>query len=72
AEQRLQNRLTITEESLARLRRRVEQNTEYVEKLSKQYYEGIAEADNKKQGPDIKVSEDEELENSYNSMYDFE
>ena len=72
AEQRLQNRLTIAEESLARLRRRVEQNTEYVEKLSKQYYEGIAESDNKKQGPDIKVTEDEELENSYNSMYDFE
>lgn len=72
AENRLQTRASITDESLARLRKRVDQNTAYVEKLSKQYYEGLAEAENKKKGPDIQVEENEELENSYNSMYDFE
>jgi hypothetical protein len=50
----------------------VEQNNAYVEKLSKQYYDGLAESENKKKGPDIQVEENEELENSYNSMYDFE
>lgn len=72
AERRSQTRVSITDESLARLRKRVEQNAEYVEKLSRQYYEGLSSAENKKNGPDIKESGDEELENSYNSMYDFE
>lgn len=72
AEKRSQTRMSITDESLARLRKRVEQNAEYVEKLSRQYYDGLSSAENKKSGPDIKESEDEELENSYNSMYDFE
>lgn len=72
AEARLQTRTSITDESLSRLRKRVEQNNAYVEKLSKQYYDGLAEAENKKKGPDIQVEENEELENSYNSMYDFE
>lgn len=72
AEKRLQTRLSITDESLARLRKRVEQNAAYVDKLSAQYYEGLSAAENKKSGPDIKTSEDEVLENSYNSMYDFE
>lgn len=72
AERRLQTRMSITDESLARLRKRVEQNAAYVDKLSQQYYEGLSSAENKKNGPDIKSSEDEVLENSYNSMYDFE
>ena len=72
AENRLQTRTSITEESLTRLRKSVEQNNAYVEKLSNQYYDGLAESENKKTGPDIQVEENEELENSYNSMYDFE
>jgi hypothetical protein len=36
------------------------------------YLLGLAESENKKKGPDIQVEENEELENSYNSMYDFE
>lgn len=72
AEKRVITRLNNSDESLERLRKRVEQNTAYVEKLSKQYYESLSAAENKKSGPDIKSSEDEVLENSYNSMYDFE
>lgn len=72
AEKRLQVRMSITDESLARLRKRVEQNSAYVEKLSKQYYDDLAAKENKKDEPDIRVEENEELENSYDSMYDFE
>lgn len=72
AEKRVITRITNTDESIERLRKRVEQNTAYVEKLSKQYYESLSAAENKKSGPDIKSAEDEVLENSYNSMYDFE
>lgn len=72
AEKRLQTRMAITDESLERLRKRVEQNSAYVEKLSKQYYDDLSANENKKSEPNIRVEENEELENSYNSMYDFE
>ena len=73
AEQRMHNRVAISDDALARLRKRVEQNEAYVEKLSKQYYDGLAESEAaKNKGPEIKAEENEELENSYNSMYDFE
>ncbi|MCK9182680.1 MAG: tetratricopeptide repeat protein [Fibrobacteraceae bacterium] len=73
ADLRLQTRLSISDDDLNRLRKRVDQNTAYVDKLSKQYEESLEANDKKKDGkPDIKSSEDEVLENSYNSMYDFE
>ena len=69
----MHNRVAISDDALARLRKRVEQNEAYVEKLSKQYYDGLAESEAaKNKGPEIKAEENEELENSYNSMYDFE
>ncbi len=71
ADLRMQTRLTITDEELSRMRKRVEQNNEYVAKLSKQYEESFQKPKDPTK-PDIKANEDEVLENSYNSMYDFQ
>jgi len=71
ADLRMQTRLTITDEELNRMRKRVEQNNEYVAKLSKQYEESFQKPKDPTK-PDIKANEDEVLENSYNSMYDFQ
>jgi tetratricopeptide (TPR) repeat protein len=71
AELRLQTRLSITDEELSRMRKRVEQNDAYVDKLSKQYHESFQQQKDPTK-PAIKSNEDEVLENSYNSMYDFQ
>lgn len=71
AARRLEPRLTITDESLDRMRKRVEQNTEYVDKLSKQYEDSFKKQTDPNK-PEIKSDKDEVLENSYDSMYDFQ
>ena len=67
----MNNRLTITDQDLERLRKRVKSSQLHVEKLSAQYYEGLNKAPEEKQA-EVKSQEDEILENTYNSMYDFE
>jgi hypothetical protein len=56
---------------LDRLRRRVKQSVEHIESLSAQYRESINKKPEEKKA-EVKSKEDEILENSYNSMYDFE
>jgi hypothetical protein len=63
--------LTITDQDLERLRKRVRSSQLHVEKLSAQYYETLNKAPEEKQA-EVKSQEDEILENTYNSMYDFE
>lgn len=67
----LSGRLTITEDELKRLRRRVQQSEEHINNLSAKYYEGLNKKPEEKKA-EVKSQEDEVLENSYNSMYDFE
>jgi outer membrane protein assembly factor BamD (BamD/ComL family) len=67
----LNTRLTTTDDDIARLRRRTAQTVENLEKKSAKYYEELnAKPEEKK--ADIISKEDEILENTYNSMYDFE
>lgn len=56
---------------LERLRKRVKQSEEHIEQLSKQYYESLNKKPEEKKA-EVKSQEDEVLENTYNSMYDFE
>lgn len=56
---------------LERLRKRVKQSEEHIEQLSKQYYESMSKPPEEKKA-EVKSKEDEVLENTYNSMYDFE
>lgn len=53
------------------MRKRVQQNTEYVDKLSKQYEDSFKKQTDPNK-PEIKSDKDEILENSYDSMYDFQ
>jgi len=67
----LNMRNTMTDDELARLRKRTAQNIENLEKKSAKYYEELnAKPEEKK--AEIVSKEDEILENTYNSMYDFE
>lgn len=65
------NRLTITDDDLNRLRRRLKSSTEHINRLSAKYYEQLNKKPEEKQA-EVKSKEDEILENTYNSMYDFE
>ena len=56
---------------LERLRKRVKQSEEHIDQLSKQYYESMSKPPEEKKA-EVKSKEDEVLENTYNSMYDFE
>ena len=67
----LNTRLTMTDDDMARLRKRTAQNIENIDKKSARYYEELhAKPEEKK--AEIISKEDEILENTYNSMYDFE
>ena len=65
------SRSTDTDASLERLRKRVKQSEEHIDQLSKQYYEDLSKPPEEKK-TEVKSKEDEVLENTYNSMYDFE
>ncbi|MBQ3715883.1 MAG: tetratricopeptide repeat protein [Fibrobacter sp.] len=67
----LNTRLSLSDDDIKRLRRRVEQSVEHIDKLSKQYYESLSKKPEEKKA-EVKSQEDEVLENTYNSMYDFE
>lgn len=67
----MSSRLTITDKDLERLRKRVANNEKHVQKLSDQYYESINKKPEEKK-VEVKSKEEEILENTYNSMYDFE
>jgi tetratricopeptide (TPR) repeat protein len=65
------SRVTDNDASLERLRKRVKQSEEHIDQLSKQYYEDLSKPPEEKK-TEVKSKEDEVLENTYNSMYDFE
>ena len=67
----LNTRLKLSEMDLERLRKRVAQSLEHIDRLSAQYYESLAKKPEEKKA-EVKSKEDEVLENTYNSMYDFE
>jgi len=67
----LDHRLAITDSEIERLRRRVQQSIEHIDQMSAQYHESINKKPKEKKA-EVKSKEDEILENTYNSMYDFE
>lgn len=67
----MNTRLTITDDDLNRLRKRVKTSEAHIDKLSSQYYEQLNQKPEEKKA-EVKSKEDEILENTYNSMYDFE
>ena len=67
----LNTRLTTSDDDIARLRKRTAQNIENIDKKSAKYYEELKAKPEEKKA-DIISKEDEILENTYNSMYDFE
>ena len=67
----LNTRISLSDDDLKRLRRRVDQSIEHIDRLSKQYYESLSKKPEEKKA-EVKSKEDEVLENTYNSMYDFE
>lgn len=71
AAKRMNSRLTLTDQDLDRLRRRVKSSETHINRLSAQYYETLNKAPEEKKA-EVKSKEDEILENTYNSMYDFE
>lgn len=71
ASRMLSSRLTITDKDLDRLRKRVKSSGEHIDKLSAQYYENLGRKPEEKK-TEVKNKEEEILENTYNSMYDFE
>lgn len=71
AARKLNSRLTISDDDLKRLRKRVQTSEAHINKLSAQYYEQLNQKPEEKKA-EVKSKEDEILENTYNSMYDFE
>ncbi len=67
----LNTRLSISDQDLERLRKRVKSSEDHIDKLSAQYYEVLNKQPEEKKA-EVKSKEDEILENTYNSMYDFE
>ena len=67
----LNNRKMTSDADIERLRKRVKQSLDHIDKLSAQYYETLNKKPEEKQA-EVKSKEDEVLENTYNSMYDFE
>ena len=67
----LDHRLAISDAEIERLRKRVNQSVEHIEQMSAQYHESINKKPEEKKA-EVKSKEDEILENTYNSMYDFE
>ena len=67
----INTRYAMTDDDIAKLRKRTAQNIENLDKKSAKYYEELnAKPEEKK--AEIISKEDEILENTYNSMYDFE
>ena len=67
----MNTRLSLSDQDLDRLRRRVKSSEEHIRKQSEQYYETLNKAPEEKKA-EVQSKEDEILENTYNSMYDFE
>ena len=67
----LSGRVSITEEDIVRLKQRLELNEKRASELSDSYYKSFAPKKEEK-ATELKTKEDEILENTYNSMYDFE
>jgi tetratricopeptide (TPR) repeat protein len=67
----LSGRVSISDEDLIRMRKRIEQNEVRSSELSKQYYDSFKQ-EKKEDKVEVKSKEEEILENTYNSMYDFE
>lgn len=67
----LNRRVTLSDDDINRLRRRVQQSLDHIDNLSKRYYENLNKPPEEKK-VEVKTQEDEVLENTYNSMYDFE
>lgn len=67
----LNTRLTITDDDLNRLRKRLKSSEEHINRLSNKYKEELNKKPEEKKA-EVKSKEDEVLENTYNSMYDFE
>lgn len=67
----LNSRVSLSDADLERLRKRVQHSVEHINSLSKQYYESLSKKPEEKKA-EVKSQEDEVLENTYNSMYDFE
>ncbi|MCF0215239.1 MAG: tetratricopeptide repeat protein [Fibrobacteraceae bacterium] len=67
----LNARLTTTDADMKRLQNRTRQSIEHIEKQSAKYYESLNKKPEEKK-EEVKTQEDEVLENTYNSMYDFE
>jgi len=67
----LNTRISLTDDDMKRLRKRVQHSVEHIDNLSKQYYESLNKKPEEKKA-EVKSKEDEVLENTYNSMYDFE
>lgn len=72
ADRRLQTRISITDDELKKMRKRIQQNEEHLDRLSKQYYESLQPKKKTNATEEVKTREEEILENTYNSMYDFE
>lgn len=68
----LAGRTTISDDDLERMRKRIEQNNARSEELSKKYYDEYSVEKQEKKREEIQAKQDEILENTYNSMYDFE
>lgn len=66
----LSGRVSTSMEEIARLKKRIEQSSARTEELSKKYYDSFSKP--KEEKKEVKSKEDEILENTYNSMYDFE
>jgi len=64
-------RLTLSDKDLERIRKRANASLKHIEKLSNQYNEQLNQKPEEKKA-EVKSKEDEILENTYNSMYDFE
>lgn len=71
ASKNLNTRLVIKDDDLARQRRRTEASIKHIDELSAQYYMDLYKKP-EEQKTEVKSKEDEVLENTYNSMYDFE
>lgn len=67
----LNTRVSLSDEDIKRMRRRTQQSVEHIEKQSRQYYEDLNKKPEEKKA-EVKSKEDEVLENTYNSMYDFD
>lgn len=67
----LSNRRITSDDELERLRKRVKQSEEHINQMSEQYYSELNKKPEEKKA-EVQSKEDEILENTYNSMYDFE